>query len=130
MRRWQFSCEARPDIPLPPEYSFPQAFNYLNPENNSFYVLEQEGVGYIQCGGGKSACTVEVREYRPDGGYVHYVVGHSDGESVPATVQVSRATVTVEKRDVLTHWEAIELFKCYFEQRPFPERFQMREIPI
>jgi len=32
MPDWKFCCETKDTIPLPPEYTFPQAFNYLNPE--------------------------------------------------------------------------------------------------
>ncbi len=70
---WKFSCETKEDIPLPPEYTFPQAFNYLNPEVNSFYILENEILANIQCAGAKQECTVEIREFGKDGAFKHYV---------------------------------------------------------
>lgn len=130
MTQWRFSCESKSEITLPPEYSFPQAFNYLNPETNSFYLLERDGQDYIQCGGEKLACTVEVRRYREDGSYTHSVVGHQQGDTTPTKIRMSDGGVTVEKREVLTHWEAIELFKCFFENQAFPAEYRLREVEM
>lgn len=128
--QFRFSSEWKPDIPLPPEYSFPQAFNYLNPDTNSFYILERDGKDYIQCGGEKQACTVEMRHYLADGSYFHCVIGHREGDTTPTKIRMSDGGVSVEKREVLTHWEAIELFTCFFEGRNFPEEYRLRELPL
>jgi len=130
MPPWKFSCEIRQDIPLPPAYTFPQAFNYLNPESNSFYILEHENGNYIQCGGSKHACTVEVRLYECDGSYKHYTVGHKNGANAETAVEMSHGAVKVEQREVLNHWQAIELFKCFFAGEDFPSDFVMREKDI
>jgi hypothetical protein len=128
MTEWRFWCEMKPEITLPPAYSFPQAFNYLNPDRNSFYILERDGRDYIQCGGEKRACTVEVRRFRPDGTYSHSVVGHAEGDPTPTTIQMSAGGVTVETREVLTHWEAIDLFTCFYEHREFPAHYRLRDV--
>ncbi len=130
MPPWKFWCEFRADIPLPPAYTFPQAFNYLNSETNSFYILEHENGNYIQCGGSKQACTVEIRIYEHDGSYRHYAVGQKNGAESETTVQMSHGAVRVEQREVLTHWEAIELFKCFFAGEDIPPTFIMREKEI
>ena len=127
MTQWKFSCERRADIPLPPAYTFPQAFNYLNPVSNSIYILEHENGNYIQCGGGKKACTVEIRIYGPDRSYKHYAVGRRNGSSAPATVQMSGGVVNVEERELLNHWHAIELFKCFFSGDEIPSDYVLRE---
>jgi hypothetical protein len=93
---------------------FPQAFNYLNSDNSSFYILEHENGNYIQCGGDKKRCTVELRIYGDGNSYKHYRAGHKDGSTATDTVQMSDGVVTVDAREVLTHWEAIELFKALF----------------
>lgn len=130
MTAWRFWCEMKPEIALPPAYSFPQAFNYLNPEKNSFYILERDGQDYIQCGGEKKACTVELRRFCPDGSFAHYVVGHAEGDSSPAKIQMSAGDVTVEQREVLTHWEAIDLFTCFYENQEFPEDYRLRLVDM
>ena len=130
MTNWRFYCEMNPEIALPPAYSFPQAFNYLNPEKNSFYILERNGADYIQCGGEKKACTVEMRVFNADGSYTHSVIGHVTGDSTPTKIEMSDGGVTVEKREVLSHWEAIELFQCFFENREFPENYQLRTVEM
>ncbi len=106
MTQWKLSCEFRADIPLPPAYTFPKAFNYLNSEKNSFYILEHKNGNYIQCGGDKNACTVEIRIYESDGSYKHYTVGRTSDSTAPATVQMSNGAVCVDECEVLNHWEA------------------------
>jgi hypothetical protein len=130
MSTWRFWCELKPEITLPPAYSFPQAFNYLNPEKNSFYILERDGRDYIQCGGEKKACTVELRQFSPDGSFTHYVFGHVEGDSSSTQIRMSAGGVTVEKREVLTHWEAIELFTCFYERREFPAGYRLRSVDM
>ncbi len=130
MAQWKFSCEMRDEIKLPPEYTFPRAFNYLNSENNSFYLLEQDNGNYIQCGGSKEECTVEVRINNADGTYCHYVIGREDGATEPATIEMSDGSVTVEQREVFRHWDAIDLFKCFFAGEEFPPEFSLRKTDI
>jgi hypothetical protein len=131
MTTWTFSCETRSEIPLPPEYTFPRAFNYLNPEKNSFYILERDNGNYIQCGGSKKACTVEMRIYHSDGSYKHYVVGRKDSSSAPATVQMSAGVVKVQEREVLDHWQAIKLFERFFSgNETVPSEYVLREASL
>lgn len=127
MTTWKFYCELKSEIPLPPEYTFSRAFNYLNAERNSFYILEREEGEFIQCGGSKTACTVEVKIREPNGTLVHYVVGHRHGEDLPAEIKMSNAVVTVLQRQVLTHWEAIKLFNCFFSHESFPPEFSLSQ---
>ena len=131
MTLWKFSCESRSDIPLPPEYTFPRAFNYLTSDRNSFYILERDNGCYIQCGGSKKACTVEIRHYLPDGSYRHYVVGRKDRSTAPATVQMSAGVVNVQEREVLDHWQAIRLFERFFSgDETIPSEYVLREVRI
>lgn len=130
MKAWKFSSEWKPEIPLPPAYSFPQAFNYLNPESNSFYILEHESGNYIQCGGSKQACCVELRIYSDSGSHKHYVVGRKNGSDEAATIHMSAGVVNVRQREVFSHWEAIELFKRFYAGEPFPPKFSLREAGI
>jgi hypothetical protein len=124
----KFSCESRAVIPLPPEYSFAQAFNYLNAEKNSFYILERDCGNYIQCGGSKTSCCVETRVYQEDASYQHSVIGHISGSDAPTAIQMSAGVVNVLKREVLSHWEAIELFKRFFAGEPFPDEYSARVV--
>lgn len=127
---WKFSCKWRDEIPLPPEYSFPQAFNYLNPDSNSFYILEHPNGNYIQCGGSKKCCTVEMRVYGENNTYTHYRIGHQEGSTTDAAIKMTDGVVTVEAREVLTHWEAIELFDAFFSGSDIPSNYKAREIDI
>jgi hypothetical protein len=111
---WKFSCEMKEAIPLPPEYTFPQAFNYLNSDRN-----------YIQCGGSKERCTVELRVYRKKE-YDHFRLGKTDGSDAITTIKMSAGEVEVLEREVFTHWEAIELFKAFYANEEFPAHISER----
>ena len=130
MTPWKFRSEHWPDIQLPPAYTFPQAFNYLNAESNSFYILEHADGSYMQCGGSKEACCVEWRVYQPDGSYQHFVVGHTAGSDTPAAIKMSAGVVNVLEREVLRHWEAIELFKRFFAGEPLPTKYSLRKSSL
>ena len=126
---WTFTCEWKGEIPLPPEYTFPQAFNYLNPDTNSFYILESPSGDYLQLGGSKERCTVEHRVLRPDG-YDHYVLGKREGNAASTNIKMSHGEVTVAEREVFRHWDAIELFKRFFEGEPFPDDIVQRRADL
>jgi hypothetical protein len=126
---WKFSSEWKPTIPLPPEYTFPQAFNYLNPQTNSFYILESPTGDYIQCGGSKERCTVEVRRFH-DGGHTHYVLGRPGEPDRLTKIEMSNGGVQVRESEVFRHWDAIELFKRFFEGQDFPEDITLREVKL
>jgi hypothetical protein len=126
MSSWKFSSEWKPEIPLPPEYSFPQAFNYLNPDTNSFYILQSPKGDYIQCGGSKDRCIVEVRRF-DDRGYTHYVLGLPGGSDSLTLVPMSNGGVKVQENEVFKHWDAIELFRRFFAGDDFPDHIIFRE---
>ena len=129
MNAWKFYSEWKPEIPLPPKYSFSQAFNYLNSESNSFYILESPDGDYIQCGGSKERCTVEVRCFH-DGGYTHFVLGRPGGASKLTSVPMSDGCVKVQEGEVFQHWDAIELFERFFEGSDFPDDIIFREVKL
>jgi hypothetical protein len=129
MSAWKSYCEWKPEIPLPPKYTFAQAFNYLNPETNSFYILESPKGDYIQCGGSKERCTVEVRQFH-DGGYTHFVLGRPGGSNKLTSVAMSDGGVKVQENEVFQHWDAIELFKRFLSGEGFPDDIIYREVKL
>ncbi len=110
---WKFSSETKSEIPLPPEYTFPQAFNYLNPEVNSFYVLENEN-GYIQCAGSKQQCTVEFREYKKGGAFKHFVFYEPTGSDENVFIEMSNGGVNRKSKHCFSFLKAAKLFKCFY----------------
>lgn len=124
---WKFSSEARDDIPLPLDLSFGEALNKLDPKKNSFHILEHDNGNYIQVGGSKKVCTVEFRIYDGPKKYKHYVVGHADGSTRPASVKMSGGGVELQKGEILNADEAAELFALFFAGKKFPKRFTFRE---
>lgn len=122
---WKFSCEMKEAIPLSPEYTFPQAFNYLNSDSNFFYTLESPEGNYIQCGGSKDRCTVEMRIYRKKE-YDHFRLGKTAGSDAMTMIKMSAGEVAVLEREVFTHWEAIDLFKAFFANKNFPDHISER----
>ena len=126
---WHFKCETREKIPLPPDYTFPQAFNYLNEDNNSFYSLTSPQQDYIQCGGGRKRCTVEMRLH--DGkSHAHYVVGKDSPSDVMVEIQMRHGPVKVYENEVLSRWDAIELFDCFFKGQALPTDYKLRPVAL
>jgi len=124
---WKFSCETKEDIPLPPEYTFPQAFNYLNPEVNSFYILENE-YGYIQCAGAKQECTVEIREFGKDGAFKHYVFFDPKGSDESVHIPMTNGGVHRQRKHCFGFLTASKLFSCFFEGKDWPKEIEREDI--
>jgi hypothetical protein len=124
---WTLSCEARGDVPLPLDLTFGEVLSNLDGEHNSFFILGHEKGNYIQCGGSKTACTVEFRIYESPTQYKHYVVGHATGLREPASVKMSEGPVRVQEGEVLSAVEAGRLFDLFFAGQAFPEEFALRK---
>ncbi len=127
---WKLCCEAKGEVPLPLDLAFWEVLNKLDPEKNSFYVLEHDKGNYLQCGGSKTACTVEFRAYDSPNKYKHFVVGHPDGSKAMASVKMSSGGVSVRKGEVLTVMEAAELFDLFIAGKQFPEKYTLREKDV
>ena len=125
--KWKFSCETKSDIPLPPEYTFPRAFNYLNPEANSFFLLENEN-GYIQCAGSKQQCTVEYREYGNGGTFKHYGFYDPSGSDADVFIKMSDGGVNRKEKHCFGFLKASELFNCFYDGVPWPEDVAIEDI--
>lgn len=124
---WKFSCESKENIPLPPEYTFPQALNYLNPEVNSFYILESE-YGYIQCAGAKKLCTVEMREFENGGTFKHYVFFDPYGSEEVIHIPMTNGGVSRQKKHCFGFLTASKLFSCFFEGKEWPKDIGREDI--
>ena len=97
----------------------------MNSDNNSFYILESPEGNYIQCGGSKDRCTVELRLYRKKE-YDHIRLGKANGSNAITTIKMSTGEVEVLEREVFTHWEAIKLFRAFYEYEDFPNHISER----
>lgn len=127
---WKLSCEGRGEIPLPLGPAFGEVLKKLDPKKNSFYILEHDSGNYMQCGGSKTACTVELRVYDGPNEYKHYVVGHTDGSKQSASVKMSGGVVNVQKGEVLSAVEAAELFSLFVADKDFPKKYALREKDV
>lgn len=83
LNAWKFSCERDPImVSLPPKifthttcddtvrYILARMLSDLDAENNSYCFLESPTRSYIQCGGSRTRCTVEMRIYLGNS-YIH-----------------------------------------------------------
>ncbi len=125
-----FRSEAFSDIPLPPDVSFEEAFSRLDPQTNSFYLLELDQQSYMQCGGSRSACAVEVRKADTDGTYRSYAIGRDLAAKAPVNVGMSSGGVWIQQGEVLTVEDAVLLFDCFFDGRPLPDTYTTRDRQI
>jgi hypothetical protein len=124
-----FRSEAFSSIPLPPEVSFEQALSRLDADSNSFYLLELDEETYMQCGGGPSACSVEIRWASDDGVHRSYVVGRNLATMVntPVHVGMSKGGVWVRESESLTVDDAVRLFHCFFKGQRLPAIYELRD---
>ena len=126
MPGWKLSGEARGEIPFPLDLNFVELMDKLDPNRNSFYILEHENGNYMQCGGGKAACTIEYRVYNKPDHYHHYVVGHANGSSKSSSVKMSDGVVHLLKREILNAKEAAQLFDLFLSGKEFPNNYALR----
>jgi hypothetical protein len=115
-----FRSEAHAEIPLPPEVSFKAAFARLDPLQNSFYILSPDEESYMQCGGGPSACTVEVRLAEAGGRRRSHVVGRKGGSMTPVRISMSQGGPWVGQCEVMTSNDAVQLFACFLAGDALP----------
>ena len=112
---------------MPPKYTFPQAFNYLNPEVNSFFILENEN-GYIQCAGAKQKCTIEMREFKSDGSFKHYVFFDPNGSDEAVHIPMTNGGVARKNKHCFGFLTASTLFSCFFEGKSWPAEVKREDI--
>ena len=118
----KFRCQSKEDVPLPPKYTFSQAFNYFSAENNSFYILEN-GEDFIQCAGSKSTCTIEFKKDND-----HYVFYDPAGSEEEVTIECSVGPINRKSKHCFHFSKAIELFKCFYSGSEFPEGLKLEKI--
>ena len=117
---YKFHSESAKEVPLPPECTFAQALNGLNPETNSFFILDRNKEEYMQCGGSMAICTVEVRLAIEGGSHMRFTIGHRIGPEDPVHIPMSDGGVTVLRREALALPEAVRLFDAFFSGEPIP----------
>lgn len=124
---FSFHSEKFNSIPLPPEVSLEEAFSHFDTETNAFFVLSRSEDEYIQCGGlSRIECTVEVRLAGPDGNFVQSVVG-KDPLATERVPQLSDKHSWIERGEVLTVHDAIELFSRFHSGGDLPEAYSLRD---
>jgi hypothetical protein len=124
---WKFYSEYYEDIPLPPDYTFPQAFNYLNNEGNSFYILEKQQ-GYLQLAGSKDACTVELRESHVDGTFRHGVFYNEAGSDEVVEIKMTHGSVRRKAKHLFGFLKAAAIFRSYYEGTAWPSGVKLEDI--
>ena len=127
MQMVTFRSEAFIEIPLPPEVGFDEALSRLDPDTNSFYLLELDQESYMQCGGSQSACAVEVRKTDAAGVYRSYAVGRDSSKKAPTRIVMSNGGVWVQEGEVLTAIDAAVLLDCFFKGVPLPPIYSLRD---
>ena len=100
-------------------------------QNHSFMILEKEENDYIQCAGNKYHLTVEIRQKRGEK-FKHYIIGtgeiKSSLKSSWVMINCRVGPIRVKKEELLNKNDAIELFRCFFLNEPFSDRFYKRDV--
>jgi hypothetical protein len=121
----KFYCEAKSSIPLPPQYTFPQAFNYLNKTNNSFYILENENNAFIQCAGEKHKCCVEYHNLIEN---KRYRLAKGEINSDPDKIEMSNGIVTIRSDEKLNFNDAILIFDYFYKNNLILNTYRLNSM--
>lgn len=72
---------------------------------------------------------VEMRKYNQTG-YSHFVIGKDQEPGDLGEVQMSHGSVKVFQNEILTRWNAIDLFDAFFRGASVNADFKLRQIDI
>ena len=102
--------------------------SYLEPNKRHFAIFELPDHSYAQCLGQKTALTVEIREYHPDGSFTHWIFGKDKPTGEMTQVGGDAGIVNIDSSQVLKMRDARLIIRQFLEERTFPEKYQKLDI--
>jgi hypothetical protein len=98
----------------------------LGNKNKSFFILEHEFVGYVQCFGKKGRLTIEHRSYEKDG-YKHFTLGkRSENKEIEVVQSTTGDHLMVFSNEVLRLSDAKKVFQEFFTNYSIPSQYFLR----
>lgn len=123
----KFECEQDKSLPLPPEKTFPQLLNYFGKVFNSYYILEDESRGFVQCAGEKIKCCVEFYDARKN---EQYRLAKGKPKARSTKIEISNGHILVRADEVLRLDDVLVIFKEYFTNKILPVEYRLNPIPV
>src|ERR1700729_3875891 len=80
--------------------------SYFDPERRPFAIFTLPDNSYVQCLGTKTRLTVEVREFKPNGSFTHWVFGRGAPVGTQEHIKVSTGAVAVDASQLLAMRDA------------------------
>jgi hypothetical protein len=102
------------------------AVQNMRPTGPSFVIVEREGAGYAQAGGGHDEYSVEWREWGEP--FVHWVAGKGTPTGSIHAVQMSPGVTRVYSHEVLSADDAVKLLSAFSIGQCRPSDYTWRDM--
>jgi hypothetical protein len=103
------------------------SFQRLGNKSTSYFRLEHEFVGYVQCFGKKGKLTIEYRTYETSGDE-HFTLGQSQKKQGIQIIEGGNGNyVPVFSDEVLHLSDVKKVFKEFFEKYAIPNSYKLRD---
>lgn len=99
----------------------------MNGETNSFCILSDNTLSYIQCAGSTGRLAIEYRKYEGIE-FKHYVAGYRKLLKSETTVYFSGRDLPVKTNEVFNLVDAIEIFKSFYSKKGIPKGYVLRNV--
>lgn len=123
------TLEGQPDFQAPSIALIEAAVDWLRPSTGpSFLILEWHEGDYAQVGGGENACTLEWREYKPDG-FRHWAAGMPGGDaSKVVKIPGNGFEFQVRSNEVLGNEALKQVLVAFARKQARPDMFAWRDM--
>jgi len=115
------------EINVQSEETSDKYLNLLDPVNFPFVILTNENDDYIQCAGGKTSLTVEIRVHN-NGSFKHFRVGSKNESKIWSKIECKVGPIMVLLHEDLELQNAIELFHLFYRKKDILESYNLRNI--
>ncbi|HYE80813.1 MAG TPA: hypothetical protein VEG39_01465 [Clostridia bacterium] len=99
----------------------------MNGETNSFCILSDNTISYIQCAGSTDRLAIEYRKYEGIE-FKHYIIGHKKLFKNETTVYFSGRNMPVKTNEIFNLVGAIEMFESFYNKKGIPKGYALRNV--
>jgi hypothetical protein len=99
----------------------------INGKSNSFCILSDKTLSYIQCAGSIDKLTLEYRKYE-EMKFKHYVVGFKKLLKKRTTVDFNGRKIPVKSNEILKLVEVLKAFESFYNRKGIPPKYGLRDI--
>ncbi|MHC0039552.1 hypothetical protein [Pseudoneobacillus sp. C159] len=94
----------------------------INSRTKSFFTLSNDSGDFVQCAGEKLRLTIEYKHNKNLG-----TLGLEEENKEPTSINCSVGPITVQKNEVLTINDAINVFETFYKTGEIPTKYELRQ---